>query len=145
MIPNQAKPIVDAIAAGIPLGKLKATERCPKLPAVPMMVLVDDAKGDGPPAFDSTVLFNQIDSVVIVAPLAFGAGASAVAARARAGDRALLIQTTMATIAQWLALVSERRKLAHNFLLLGAGDQELPADAALMLKDIGALAAGAVN
>ena len=47
--------------------------------------------------------------------------------------------------AQWLALVSERRKLAHNFLLIGPDGQKLPADAELMLRDIGALAAGAVN
>lgn len=144
MVP-EIKPIADAIAAGIPLGKLKTKEVCPTLPAMPMMVMINDANGDGPSAFDSTVLFDQLDSVVIITPLTFAAGASAMAARARAGDRSLLVQTTIATVAQWLALVSERRKLAHNFLLLGAGDQELPADAALMLKDIGALASGSVN
>lgn len=143
---NPAQPIVDAIAAGIPLGKLKTKECCPKLPAgVAMMILVDDANGDGPSAFDSNVLFDQIDSVIIVMPSVFAAGASAVAARARTGDRALLVQTKAETLAQWLALISYYRKLAHNFLLLGAGDQELPAEAALMLKDIGALASGAVN
>lgn len=145
MIPKEVAPIIAALADGIPIGKVHPGEACPKLPAMPMMVMIDDAKGDGPSAFDSTVLFDQIDSVVIVVPSVFAAGASAVAARARAGDRALLVQTTTANIAQWLALVSERRKLAHNFLLLGAGDQELPADAALMLRDIDALAAGAVN
>jgi hypothetical protein len=144
MVP-QIKPIADAIAAGIPLGKLKAKEVCPKLPATPMMVVVDDANGDGPSAFDSTALFDQLDSVVIITPLTFAGGASAMAARARAGDRALLVQTSIETVAQWLALVSERRKLAHNFLLLGVDGQELPADAALMLKDIGTLASGPMN
>jgi hypothetical protein len=139
------KPIVDAIAAGIPLGKLKPGEQCPRLPATPMMVVVDDANGKGPSAFDSSALFDQVNSVVIVMTSVLAAGASAVAARARTGDRALLVQTKAETLAQWLALISERRKLAHNFLILGAGDQELPADAALMLRDIGALASGAVN
>jgi hypothetical protein len=134
-------PIIDAIAAGIPVGKLSTGQRCPTLPAKPMMILVDDAKGNGPSAFDAPAVFDQI----IVTTSAFAAGASAVAAKARAGDRALLVQTKTETLAQWLALISERRKLTHNFLLLGAADQELPADAALMLKDIGALAAGSVN
>jgi hypothetical protein len=138
-------PIVEAIAAGVHVGKLSTGTRCPALPAKPMMILVDDAKGNGPSAFDSTVLFDQIDSAIIVTTSAFAAGADAVAVRARAGDRALLVQTNGETLAQWLALISERRKLAHNFLLLGTQDQELPADAALMLKDIGALAAGSVN
>jgi hypothetical protein len=138
-------PIIDAIAAGIPVGKLSTGHRCPTLPAKPMMILVDDAKGSGPSAFDAPAVFDQIDSAIIVTISAFAAGASAVAAKARAGDRALLVQTKTETLAQWLALISDRRKLAHNFLLLGAADQELPADAALMLKDIGTLAAGSVN
>jgi hypothetical protein len=141
----EIQPIVAAIADGVHVGKLSTGRRCPTLPAKPMMILVDDANGNGPSAFDSTVLFDQIDAAIVVMPSAFAAGASAVAARARAGDRALLVQTKAETLAQWLALISERRKLAHNFLLLGAADQELPADAALMLKDIGALAAGSVN
>ena len=145
MIPDQVKPIVDAIAAGIPLGKLKPGERCPTLPATPMMVMIDDAKGSGPSEFDAPALFDQVDSAIIVMTAVFAAGASGVAARARAGGRVLLVQTKAETLAQWLALVSERRKLAHDFLLLGADDQELPADAALMLRDIEALAAGTVN
>jgi hypothetical protein len=144
MTPEVA-PIVEAIAAGIHVGKLSTGTHCPTLPPKPMMILVDDAKGNGPSAFDSTVLFDQIDSAIIVTTSAFAAGASAVAAKARAGDRALLVQTNTEMLAQWLALISDRRKLAHNFLLLGAADQELPADAALMLKDIGALAAASMN
>jgi len=142
-VPDQVRPITDAITAGIPLGKLKPGEQCPTLPATPMMVLVDDVTGHGPSAFDSSALFDQVDSVVIALPVAFETGAAAVAARARAGDRALLIQTPIAAIAQWLALVSERRKLAHNFALFGSGD--LPSDAALMLRDIGALASSPMN
>lgn len=142
---TELMPIVDAIAAGIPFGKMKPGDKCPTLPAKPLMVGIDDLAGQGPSEFDSSILFDQIDSVVIVAGAAFAAGAAAFAARARAGDRALLVHTKLEAVAQWLALVSERRKLAHNFLLVGADDQELPADAELMLRDIGALAAGTVN
>lgn len=141
--PNEILPLLNSLANGIPIGKAKAGQECPSLPKTPMIVLLDDIQGKGPSAFDATKLFDEIDSLIIALPPAFGAGASAVAARARTGDRALFVQTNMETLAQWLALVSERRDLAKNFFLAGTG--ELSADAALMLKDIGALAAGSVN
>lgn len=142
-IPDQVLPIAEAIASGVPLGKLKPRETCPTLPAVPMMIAIDDASGHGPSAFDSTRLFDQVDSVVIAVPLAFAEGAAAMAARARSGDRALMIQTPTEAVAQWLALVSERRKLAQHFLCLVAGD--VPSDVTLMLNDIDAIASAKMN
>ncbi|HEY5225382.1 MAG TPA: hypothetical protein VIJ06_01195 [Methylovirgula sp.] len=142
-VPKEAAPIIDAIASGVPLGKVRPGEACPTLPAVPMMILIDDAKGVGPSAFDATKLFDQVDSVVIAVPATIGEAAVAVAARARTGDRALMVQAPIEAVAQWLALVSERRKLAHHFLLLCAGD--VPEDVKLMLQDINALASSSVN
>ena len=57
--PNEIAPILAALCDGVPIGKVRPGEACPKLPAVAMVLLLDDHKGDGPSAFDSTVLFDQ--------------------------------------------------------------------------------------
>jgi len=133
-IPAELAPIMAAMAAGIPVGKIHAGQACPELPNMRMIVLLDDRKGDGPEAFDSTKLFCEIDHVTFAVPLALKEGAASVAVVAGHGKRALLIQTPSETLARWVMQVFGHQRLMHNYAIIGVG--ETPADVRELVKDI---------
>jgi hypothetical protein len=142
-LPTEVAPLVAAINAGIPVGKMQPGQPCPEIPPMPMIVLVDDAKGEGPEAFDTTNLFSQIDSVVFAVPLTFRDGAAAVAVAAGKGDRTLLVQTPSETLARWLAMVIGHPKLMREYCVLGVG--EVSPEIRELVKDIDQLKTTKLN
>ena len=124
-IAKEVASIVEAINSGVPLGMFRAGDPAPTLPHVPMMILVDDRKGEGPLKFDIGPLLAQVDAVIFAGPDTFELGARVLAISARANQRVLMVATKAENLADWLEIIIGTR-LMRNFFLAGASENAPP-------------------